>query len=162
MINETSFFSGTKPIVYHGSNCIVQTPRILTQGYTKDFGYAFYCTNILSQAKRWALTRNGPSIVNKYLYRPDTALRILSFENMTEEWLDFLVNCRRGLEHNYDIVEGPMGDDQIWDYVNDFASGKISRAAFWELTKFKHVTHQLAFCTDSALNCIKFQGVINV
>lgn len=37
---------------------------------------------------------------------------------MTDEWLCFVVDCRRGIEHNYDIVEGPMADDQIWDYVD--------------------------------------------
>ena len=27
---------------------------------------------------------------------------------MTEEWLDFIVACRQGKSHKYDIVEGPM------------------------------------------------------
>ena len=35
------------------------------------------------------------------------------FEEMTEEWLDFIVSCRRGISHTYDIVEGPMADDTI-------------------------------------------------
>lgn len=52
---------------------------------------------------------------------------------MTEEWLNFVVACRRGIEHGYDIVEGPMADDQVWDYVESYAAGTISKAAFWEL-----------------------------
>ena len=47
---------------------------------------------------------------------------------MTEEWLEFVVNCRRGIEHNYDVVEGPMADDQI------------------------------VFCTESALEALQFEG----
>ena len=31
--------------------------------------------------------------------------------------------------------------------------------AFWELAKFRHPTHQIAFCTEEALKCIKFIGV---
>ena len=33
--------------------------------------------------------------------------------------------------HNYDIVEGPMADDTVWNYVNDFLTGRISRKQFW-------------------------------
>ena len=77
---------------------------------------------------------------------------------MTEEWLQFVVDCRRGIEHNYDIVEGPMADDQIWTYVEDYVSGEISKSAFWELVKFKYPTHQISFHTISALDTLKFVG----
>lgn len=76
---------------------------------------------------------------------------------MTEEWLDFVINCRRGIKHDFDIVDGPMADDQIWDYIEDLVAGRISRAAFWELAKFKRPTHQIVFCTDIALNALKFE-----
>ncbi len=32
----------------------------------------------------------------------------------------------------------------------------ITRQAFWKLAKFRHPTHQIAFCTDESLKCIKF------
>lgn len=89
-------------------------------------------------------------------------LRTCTFEKMTEEWLQFVVNCRRGIEHSYDIVEGPMADDQIWDYVEDFMSGNISRAAFWELVKFKYPTHQIVFCTETALKTLCYEGSVRV
>lgn len=53
---------------------------------------------------------------------------------MTDKWLDFVVDFRRGIKHDYDIVEGPMADDTIWNYVDDFARDNISRSAFWELS----------------------------
>lgn len=147
-----------RTIIYHGSNVIVQRPEILINGYYKDFGYGFYCTNIRKQAKRWALTKRGKSIINNYIYKKNSALKICSFEEMTEEWLEFVVNCRRGREHEFDIVEGPMADDQIWDYVEDFIAGNISKAAFWELAKFKYPTHQIVFCTEEALKTLHFEG----
>ena len=55
-------------IIYHGSNVEVSNPKILINGYYKDFGYGFYCTNIEKQAKRWALTKKGASVVNNYSY----------------------------------------------------------------------------------------------
>ena len=77
---------------------------------------------------------------------------------MTEEWLEFVVACRRGQNHSYDIVEGPMADDQIWDYVEDYIAGNISKEAFWLLVKFKYPTHQIVFCTEEALKTLQFEG----
>ncbi len=49
-----------------------------------------------------------------------------------------------------------MADDTIWNYVDDFARGLISRTAFWELVKFKYPTHQIVFCTEAALKCLEY------
>lgn len=46
---------------------------------------------------------------------------------MNDQWLDFIASCRSGKKHNYDIVIGPMADDQIYNYVFDFLEGNISR-----------------------------------
>ncbi len=146
-----------KMTLYHGSNVVVQNPRILTDGYYKDFGYGFYCTNMEKQAVRWALTKRKNHVVNIYEYTEIPNLKICSFLQMTEEWLDFVVNCRKGIEHDYDIVEGPMADDTIWDYIEDFAKGNISREAFWVLVKYKYPTHQMAFCTQHALSALSYE-----
>ena len=75
---------------------------------------------------------------------------------MTEEWLDFIISSRNGKKHDYDIVIGAMADDQIYNYITDLLKGEITREAFWELAKFRHPTHQIAFCTEEALKTIKF------
>ena len=145
-------------MVFHGSNVEVSKPKILQNGFYKDFGYGFYCTKLEKQAKRWALTRKGNSIVNKYSYNINPNLKIKSFSEMTDEWLDFVVECRRGTLHDYDIVEGPMADDQIWNFVEGFIEGRITRTAFWELVKFNYPTHQIVFCTEDALSTLEFEG----
>lgn len=145
-------------ILFHGSNVIVEQPQILENGHYKDFGYGFYCTQIEKQAKRWALTKRKNHIVNKYRYTENPKLSIKIFPMMTEEWLQFIVNCRKGITHDYDIVEGAMADDTIWDYIEDYMNKKISKAAFWELVKFKYPTHQIVFCTEKALNTLTFEG----
>ena len=145
-------------VLYHGSNVVVTEPQILENGFYKDFGYGFYCTVYEKQAKRWAITKRKHHVVNRYQYEKDPDLKIKLFETMTEEWLQFVVVCCRGVRHEYDIVEGPMADDTIWDYVEDYMANRISRAAFWELVKFKYPTHQIVFCTERALRTIKFEG----
>ena len=89
-------------------------------------------------------------------YTENPALKIKKFETMTEEWLDFIVDCRLGKAHDYDIVEGPMADDTIFNYVQDFIDGNISRTAFRELARFKKPTHQISFHTAKALTTLKF------
>ena len=93
-----------------------------------------------------------------YEYHENNQLRIKEFSVMTEEWLDFIIACRSDMPHEYDIVIGAMADDQVYNYVSDLISGNITREAFWELAKFKHPNHQIAFCTDKSLKCLKFIG----
>ena len=147
--------------VYHGGYQPVEHPEIRTGKNTKDFGTGFYCTIIKEQAQRWA-KRYSTKIVSIYEVRLHDDLNIKEFKEMTEEWLDFVVNCRRGKMHTYDIVEGPMADDQIWDYVEDYAADKISKEAFWALVKFKYPTHQIVFCTEEALQTLHYEGSITL
>lgn len=145
-------------VLYHGSKEIVEYPEIRKARFNKDFYFGFYCTKYSEQARRWATRFEGPGYINQYEYTPNEKLNYLTFEEMTEEWLDFVVACRNGEPHKYDIVEGPMADDTIYNYIQNFIDGKISRAAFWELAKFKYPTHQISFHTVSALDTLSFIG----
>lgn len=145
-------------LLYHGSNVEIRHPEILTGGFYKDFGYGFYCTEKEKQAVKWALTKTPRHVVNKYEYIEMESDKILKFGSMTEEWLDFIAACRSGKPHHWDIVEGPMADDTVWNYVEDYLSHVISRAAFWELVKFKYPTHQIAFCSAEALSRLEYRG----
>ena len=131
-------------MLYQGDNKVLNDPKIITDDFYKDFGYGFYCTNFEKH------------VVNVYSYTENKNLDCLIFKEMSDEWLDFVVSSRQGERYDYDIVEGPMADDTIWNYVDDFARGFISRTAFWELVKFKYPTHQIVFCTEAALKCLEY------
>ena len=88
-------------VIYYGGYKIVKHPNIIVGKNIKDFGYGFYCTILEKQAKRWALTKRRKHIVNCYEYSPDKSLNIKKFSEMTEEWLQFVVNCRIGLNILY-------------------------------------------------------------
>lgn len=34
--------------------------------------------------------------------------------------MDFIIDCRNGKKHAYDIVIGAMADDQIYNYISDY------------------------------------------
>ncbi len=142
--------------LYHGGNEIIEFPEIRKTKYTKDFSWGFYCTNSYEQARKWAQRKFQTGIISVYNYAENNKLSVLRFDKMTDQWLDFIADCRSGKIHNYDIVEGPMADDTVWNFVNDFIAGTISRSAFWELAKFKHPSHQISFHTLQALETLTF------
>ena len=144
--------------LYHASKEIVQYPEVRKARYTKDFSWGFYCTNNFKQAVRWANRGIGDPIINYYEYKPNEKLNILRFPEISDAWLDFIAECRSGKTHSYDIVEGPMADDQIWNFVEGFVAGRIPRGAFWGLVKFNYPTHQIVFCTEAALSTLTFEG----
>lgn len=142
--------------LYHGSRVVVKQPEIRIQRFHKDFYWGFYCTELEKQAVRWA-TRYGSGIVNVYRFQETEQLRVKRFETMDDQWLDFIAACRSGRSHDYDIVEGPMADDTIFNYVQSYLDGEISREAFWALAKFKYPTHQISFHTARALAALTFE-----
>lgn len=72
--------------------------------------------------------------------------------------LDFIIDCRSGKPHEYDIVIGAMANDQIYNYISDYMDATITREQFWVLAKFKYPTHQINFCTNEALKCLNYRG----
>lgn len=141
--------------IYHGGYCSIETPKVIKGRYAKDFGTGFYCTELKNQAIRWARRYDTPTI-SIYDFKQNDELKILHFIEMTEEWLDFIVDCRNGVKHDYDIVIGAMANDQVYNYISDFINKVLTREQFWILAKFKHPTHQINFCTDKALECLTF------
>lgn len=142
--------------LYHGSKQVVDYPEIRVTRFNKDFYYGFYCTEHRERAVRWATRFTGTGVLNTYRFEPHEPMSILRFPQMNEEWLDFVIACRSGIPHSYDTVEGPMADDQIFNYIQNYLDGKISRAAFWELARFKYPTHQMSFHSARALACLQF------
>ncbi|MCI9597416.1 MAG: DUF3990 domain-containing protein [Firmicutes bacterium] len=145
-----------KMTVYHGGYEAIRKPKIIKGRNTKDFGTGFYCTIIKEQAQRWAMRYDTP-VVSVYDVRMDTSLKILDFKDMSEDWLDFMIACRGGEPHDYDIVIGAMANDQIYNFIADYVDGIITREQFWALAKFKYPTHQINFCTKQALDCLVFR-----
>ncbi len=139
--------------VYHGDHSIITKPEIKASANNKDFGQGFYCTELKTQAERWSLRFQTP-VVSVFEYAAQSGLDVLTFDEMTDAWLDFIADCRNGKPHSYDIVVGAMVNDQIWNYVADFISGILTREQFWVLAKFKHPTHQIAFCSPGAVDCL--------
>ena len=154
--------------LYHGTTLVIQKPEIIRQEIGRDFGFAFYTTDIQAQAERWAVRRakilsrvsHKPAkpIVNVYEWNADTILNVKHFDGPSLEWLDMVVKCRSDLtfQHQYDIVIGKIANDNVGETVNFVVQGIMRREDAVERLKFEQINNQLAFCTEKALNELHF------
>ena len=53
-----------------------------------------------------------------------SAFRIKSFSQYDEEWLQYVVDCRRGgmMQQAYDVIEGGVANDNVIDGYLHFVS----------------------------------------
>ena len=155
-------------ILYHGSNLVVNKPKILTPNRFLDFGTGFYTTSNLSQAKNFAdkvVARKGEgtSTVSKYEF--DEAafekLNVLVFESPDEAWLDFVSDNRNGISkgEEYDLIYGPVVDDDIFRTFILYSTGVLSKEQTLEALKIKKLFNQYVFASNKALQNLKFIGV---
>ena len=157
--------------LYHGSNVIVDAPRILLPkpGHTLDFGSGFYATTSIEQARRWVGLRQkrgeiGDGFVSCYeiedgiLSCPD--LKCLVFPTADTDWLNFVMGNRDGLvpDHGYDIVLGPVANDRVYATLTLFEIGQLDIDETIRRLKTYALVDQLLFHTEKALKFLKFVG----
>lgn len=156
--------------LYHGSNVEVISPKIIVSNRNLDFGVGFYTTSNLEQAKRWAYLqtirrKKGTSIVTYYGFdENDTkALRILRFDSPNKEWLNFVADNRKGIYSGkkYDIVIGPVANDNTMPVINDYMSGNISEEIALVLLMPQKLSDQYAFLTERSLELLNVRGISN-
>ena len=158
---EVSVQRGRKPPqvrMYHGSRETVLHPAVQAQRYQRDFGPGFYCVESPSQARRMAARFGEGGIVNGYRYTEAPELTVKHFPEVSEAWLDFVMNCRSGVPHGFHIVKGPMADDTVFDAIQRCLDGEISREACWELVRDKRPGYQVCFCSEKALHTLAWEG----
>lgn len=115
-------------ILYHTSTLEIRKPNLSYSRPRLDFGKGFYLTPIRLQAELYGerfLKRGETAVLNIYELdddRDNCTHKI--FTHYDAEWLDFVTACRKGLAYKkYDIVEGGIADDQVFDTVDLYFSG---------------------------------------
>ena len=148
-------------IVYHGGTERVEMPVCKFGRRNLDFGLGFYVTNLREQAVSWAYnmakSRNMPALLNRYRLDRDAILREAKcrvFEAYDEEWLEFIVANRSGMNvaDEYDYVEGGVANDRVVDTVNLYIAGLIELgSALKELSKHQP-NNQMCILNQEILN----------
>lgn len=157
-------------ILFHGGTDSVSKPVVLTGDQGRDFGFAFYTTDIREQAERWALRRARyrsrlartpvPAIICEYELDEAAlaSLAVKRFSDPSLEWLDFVVANRSDLSfrHGFDLVIGKIANDRVGETVSYVVAGVMRREDAVERLRFQRINNQWAFCTEKALAHLKF------
>ena len=152
-------------ICYHGSDTVVDAPKILEANRPLDFGGGFYVTSNKEQALAWAKRvayRNNSKkhYVNVYefdLEKAEREVTVIKFEKADKNWLDFICANRSGRSlNNYDIVIGPVADDRVYRVVILFENGDIDKESALRRLKTEVLSDQILFHTEKALGFLEF------
>lgn len=157
--------------IYHGSIEVVRQPEIRQPNRSLDYGSGFYTTTSMEQAKKLVERRikdKGVAVgyVNVYDFDPAVLkqLKVLLFEKPTEEWVNFVMKNRtvRGFTHDYDIVYGPVADDNVYTQFTLYEGGIISMPTLIQELKTYKLVDQYLFHTEKSLSAIKFVESIEI
>ena len=154
--------------LYHGSYLEIERIDLSKSRPYKDFGQAFYLSADEQQAWERAYAAitlwGGQPSVTEYEFDEQLMtsgeLRVLHFEEYSEEWADFIFANRErrkpSFKHDYDIVYGPIANDNVGEQVALFKGGYISKERFLrKLKNMRGITYQYAFCSEAAISKLK-------
>ena len=155
--------------LYHGGLIEIQVPRIMATDHIGDFGVGFYTTTDPEQARRFVATKCDRSrktqgvvscfeVADDFLAVPGLKTRV--FKAADEEWVHFVEVNRRDVDyrHDYDIVCGPVANDQVYASFALYESELIDFSELLNRLKFRKLTDQVLFHTERALAVLKYTG----
>lgn len=155
-------------MLYHGSLGIIAEPKILPAERMLDYGAGFYTTTSAKQAEMWVERKIKQSRTTDCgfvcAYECDESrmakLRILWFDEPSEEWLDFVMANRTDVSfsHNYDIVFGPVADDRVYASFALYESGVYNKKDLIRELKTYVLVDQMLFHTERALELLIYKG----
>ena len=69
-------------------------------------------------------------------------------------WLDFVLDCRRGSAAylNYDIIEGGIANDKVFNTVELYFSGLINKTTALQRLKYEKPNNQICFVNQEVMN----------
>ena len=155
-------------ILYHGSNVEINKIDLSKSKIGKDFGKGFYLNPNFDQAYKMAvraknINKEGSEIVSSFEFDDDiltkSELNVKIFANYSKEWADFVVaNRNNKLEmplHSYDIVIGPIANDNVGTQIYRYSRGFIDINKLIAELKFEESAIQYFFGTEKAIKLLK-------
>lgn len=157
--------------LYHGSTVAVKRPNISRGRGTTDFGKGFYTTTNFEQAQKWAILKkkregSEKAVVSSFEV-PDEIFemgyKVLHFSGANKEWLEFVVDNRRGQRtERYDLVMGPVANDQLYATIRLYEQGVITVEAAIEMLKTHKLFNQLFFHASDTVSLLRFIESVEV
>lgn len=154
-------------ILYHGSNMLIRDVDLSRGKAYKDFGRGFYTTHIKQQAEYWsrriANRYGGTPTVSVFEFDIQAAisagLKVKVFETPDKEWALFVMANRRQdndeFRHDYDIVAGPVADDNMARLFGLYDMEIINLEAVVDGLIYKNLNSQYFFATEKSLQFLE-------
>lgn len=149
--------------VYHGSDVEVKEIDLSRSLMFKDFGPGFYVSSSLKQAQAFAKykadrpkSQTHTAVVSAFEFDDasleDGSLRVKRFDGYSEEWIDFINEYRGSKETDYDLIIGPIANDDVRTSFAQYQLGEMTKQELLEALKYKRVTYQYCFKTEIAVS----------
>lgn len=155
-------------ILYHGSNVIVDQPKLIRQNRYLDFGFGFYTTTNREQAVNFAQKvtdrrKMGEATLSIYSVNEAVAFqecKVLQFDSPDEAWLDFVAANRQGTYQGekYDLIYGAVANDDVYRTIALYMTGVLDKEQTLSSLKIRKLFNQLVFATEKSLQYLKFEG----
>ncbi len=137
--------------LYHGSNIAIEEIDLKKTRPYKDFGRGFYLTSMKEQAQKMAQR------VSRIFEEPSKEWALFVINNRNRDYQDiYSMECNH--DNKYDLVIGPVADDDLALLFRQFSGGLISVEVLVEAMKFKKLTNQYSFHTERALELLEKAG----
>lgn len=150
-------------LLYHGTTADFEQVSLHKSHNRRDFGIGFYTTILEKQAKEWAYRlslreKKRQYYVYQYIFKESDNLQVKRFNALDKEWLEFIKENRSkgGLQHSYDVVIGPVADDNTMETVQLYLTGILTVNEAVERLKYNKVNNQVSFHTEKALRSLQF------
>ncbi|MDR2599874.1 MAG: DUF3990 domain-containing protein [Oscillospiraceae bacterium] len=153
-------------LLYHGSNLIVDKPKLIEQTRGLDFGVGFYLTSRKEQAVRFSeivvdRRKSGIATVSVFNFNEElaeTSLNVHRFIKANNEWLRFVADNRLKayIGEVYDIVVGPVANDTVMPTIQAFLSGFLNEEATIITLKTSKLFDQWCFKSEKSLSLLSF------
>ena len=161
--------------LYHGSNVVIESINLAMCRPYKDFGKGFYLTDIEEQAKQMAkrVSRiyGGSPVVNTFEIQDDfrkmSDIKIKDFGiQTTEEWAKFVMSNRNraftdevntlcNRDNKYDIVIGPVADDNMALLFRQYENEIIDFETLLKGMIYKKTSSQYSFHTEKVIRLLR-------
>ena len=158
-------------ILYHGSNVEIITVDLGKCRPYKDFGKGFYTSPLQDQA--WTMAKravriygSGSPCVTAFSFDEGilsgNTLKTMQFNGPDNEWARFVINNRNrefreiqnlncNQDAKYDIVIGPVANDDITALMDVYLAGLISNEVLAQELTFRDLSSQVSFHTQTSV-----------
>ena len=132
--------SNNELMLFHGTNKLFDEVDLEKSKNKRDFGDGIY--------------------VMKFKLKDISDLKIKEFKGLDKEWLNMIKNNRLngGIQHDYDVVIGPVADDNTMRTVALYVEGIYDEDMAIKQLKFSKSNNQVSIHTSKALSKLEFIG----